>query len=156
MIVDMIRNDMSRVAELGSVRVPNLFELEKYETLWTMTSTVKCKVQQDKSLTDILQALFPCASITGAPKVSTMGIIHDLESSPRGIYCGSIGLIEPNGDTTFNVAIRTAVVDQETGTATYGVGGGIVWDSEAESEWLETQTKSKILFPSRPRLMATL
>lgn len=155
MIVDMIRNDMSRVATLGTVRVPKLFELEKYATLWTMTSTVEADVRPEKSLTDVLSALFPCASITGAPKVSTMQIIRQLESTPRGIYCGSIGLIEPNGNATFNVAIRTAVVDQETQQATYGVGGGIVWDSEAESEWVETQTKSKILFSSDAKLAAT-
>ncbi len=153
MIVDMIRNDMSRVATLGTVQVPKLFELEKYATLWTMTSTVEADVRPEKNLTDVLSALFPCASITGAPKVSTMRIIRELESTPRGIYCGSIGLIEPNGNATFNVAIRTAVVDHETNQAIYGVGGGIVWDSEAESEWIETQTKSKILFPSNPKLV---
>ena len=145
MIVDMIRNDMSRVAELGSVRVPDLFKLEKYSTLWTMTSKVECRVQQDKTVTDIFEALFPCASITGAPKVSTMQIIRQLESTPRGIYCGTIGMIEPDGRATFNVAIRTAVLDKEQKKATYGVGGGIVWDSDADTEWVETQTKSKIL-----------
>ncbi len=145
MIVDMIRNDMSRVAELGSVRVPDLFKLEKYSTLWTMTSKVECRVQADKTITDIFEALFPCASITGAPKVSTMQIIRQLESTPRGIYCGTIGMIEPNGRATFNVAIRTAVLDKEQKKATYGVGGGIVWDSDADTEWIETQTKSKIL-----------
>ncbi len=111
MIVDMIRNDLGRIAKIGSVHVPELFTVEKYPTLWQMTSTVTAKT--DASITDIFTALFPCASITGAPKVSTMKIISELETTPRKIYTGSIGYIAPNRKAKFNVAIRTALIDRE-------------------------------------------
>jgi para-aminobenzoate synthetase / 4-amino-4-deoxychorismate lyase len=124
MIVDMIRNDLGRIAKVGSVHVPELFTTEKYPTLWQMTSTVKATTSA--SVTNIFKALFPCASITGAPKVSTMRIISELETTPRKIYTGSIGYIAPNRKATFNVAIRTALIDRETQTAEYGVGGGIL------------------------------
>lgn len=149
MIVDMIRNDMGRIARIGSVHVPELFTAEKYPTLWQMTSTVQAKT--NASLIDIFKALFPCASITGAPKVSTMRIISELESTPRRIYTGTIGHIAPNRKATFNVAIRTALIDRETQTAEYGVGGGIVWDSTSTDEYTEALLKARILTEDAPQ-----
>ena len=127
MIVDMIRNDLGRVADVGSVRVPALFENERHPTLWQMTSTVTADC--GRSLVEIMTALFPCASITGAPKIRTMDIIAELEPDPRRLYTGSIGYIAPNRCAQFNVAIRTAIVDKNNGWAEYGAGGGIVNDS---------------------------
>lgn len=143
MIVDMIRNDIGRIAKIGSVHVPELFTIEKYPTLFQMTSTVKAKIHA--SVTEIFSALFPCASITGAPKVSTMEIIADLEISSRKIYCGSIGYIAPNRKARFNVAIRTALVDKQENKAEYGVGGGIVWDSTPADEYDEALLKARVL-----------
>lgn len=143
MIVDMIRNDIGRIADVGSVHVPELFTIEKYPTLFQMTSTVKAVTK--KSVTEIFSALFPCASITGAPKVSTMTIIAELEANPRRIYCGSIGYIAPNRKARFNVAIRTALVDKQNGRAEYGVGGGIVWDSTSADEYGEALLKARVL-----------
>lgn len=143
MIVDMIRNDLGRIAEVGSVHVPELFTIEKYPTLSQMTSTVKAKTKA--SVTRIFSALFPCASITGAPKVSTMRIIEELETSPRRIYTGSIGYIAPNRKARFNVAIRTALVDKANRKAEYGVGGGIVWDSTSADEYGEALLKARVL-----------
>jgi para-aminobenzoate synthetase/4-amino-4-deoxychorismate lyase len=143
MIVDMIRNDLGRIAALGSVSVPRLFEVERYPTLWQMTSTVTA--QTDASLTDIFAALFPSASITGAPKVSTMKIIASLETTPRKIYTGSMGYVSPQRQAKFNVAIRTALIDRERQTAEYGVGGGIVWDSTSTDEYSEALLKAQVL-----------
>ena len=149
MIVDMIRNDLGRIAKVGSVNVPELFTVEKYPTLWQMTSTVTAKT--DASLTKIFSALFPCASITGAPKVSTMRIISELEMTPRKIYTGSIGYIAPNRKAIFNVAIRTALIDRDKQTAEYGVGGGIVWDSISTDEYAEALLKARILTEESPK-----
>lgn len=149
MIVDMIRNDMGRIAKTGSVHVPELFTTEKYPTLWQMTSTVQAKT--NASLTDIFKALFPCASITGAPKVSTMKIISELESTPRKIYTGSIGHIAPDRKATFNVAIRTTLIDKAAQTAEYGVGGGIVWDSTSTDEYAEALLKARVLTEDFPQ-----
>jgi len=143
MIVDMVRNDMGRIAEGGSVHVSSLFDIEKYPTLWQMTSTVRAET--DVSLTGIFRAMFPPASITGAPKNRTMQIIAELETTPRRIYTGSIGFISPGRRAQFNVAIRTLLVNAESGRAEYGVGGGIVWDSDCAMEQLECRTKSRIL-----------
>jgi para-aminobenzoate synthetase/4-amino-4-deoxychorismate lyase len=148
MIVDMIRNDVGRVAEIGSVHVPELFKLERYPTLWQMTSTVTGKT--NKSLTDILTALFPSASITGAPRVSTMKIIKELETTPRKIYTGSVGYISPQRKAKFNVAIRTALIDRERQKAEYGVGGGIVWDSTSKDEHAEALLKAGVLVEQQP------
>ncbi len=148
MIVDMIRNDLGRVAEIGSVQVPELFKIEKYSTLFQMTSTVQAKT--NASLTEIFSALFPCASITGAPKVSTMRIIAELETNPRKIYTGSIGYIFPNRKAQFNVAIRTALINKNKNQAEYGVGGGIVWDSTSTDEYSEALLKAHVL-TERPR-----
>ncbi len=148
MIVDMIRNDMGRVAEVGSVHVPKLFEVERYPTLLQMTSTVTA--QTSAPLSQIVANMFPCASITGAPKVRTMEIIKQLEPQPRGVYTGSIGFFGPDGQAQFNVAIRTVLVDREQGRATYGVGSGIVWDSAAAEEYEECRVKSRVLTEKRP------
>lgn len=149
MIVDMIRNDLGRIARVGSVHVPELFTTEKYPTLWQMTSMVKATTFA--SITNIFKALFPCASITGAPKVSTMKIIAELETTPRKIYTGSIGYIAPNRKATINVAIRTVLVDRETQSAEYGVGGGIVWDSTSTDEYAEALLKARVLTESPPQ-----
>ena len=143
MIVDMIRNDLGRIAEIGSVSVPELFETERYPTLWQMISTVQAKT--DASLTQIFTALFPCASITGAPKVSTMKIIAELENTPRKIYTGTIGYIAPHRKAKFSVAIRTALIDRAQSRAEYGVGGGIVWDSTSTDEYSEALLKARVL-----------
>lgn len=143
MIVDMIRNDLGRIARIGSVSVPRLFEAERYPTLWQMTSTVTAKTEA--SLVDILTALFPSASITGAPKVSTMGIIADLESTPRKIYTGTIGYVAPERNAKFNVAIRTMLIDREQQRAEYGIGGGVVWDSASAEEYTEALLKARVL-----------
>lgn len=148
MIVDMIRNDLGRIAETGSVHVPALFSAERYPTLWQMTSTVRARTRAP--IHEILRALFPCASITGAPKVSTMKIIRALESTPRRIYTGSIGFIAPGRQAQFNVAIRTLLVDRQTQSAEYGAGGGIVWDSTASGEYDEALLKAQILTRPAP------
>lgn len=148
MIVDMIRNDLGRIAESGSVRVTRTFDIERYPTLLQMTSTVEGTTHA--AVSDILKALFPCASITGAPKVRTMQIIRDLESGPRGIYTGSIGYFGPGPVARFNVAIRTVHVDQQRHEAQYGTGSGIVWDSEAGDEYDECLTKANVLSTSAP------
>jgi para-aminobenzoate synthetase / 4-amino-4-deoxychorismate lyase len=149
MIVDMIRNDLGHIAKVGSVHVPELFTTEKYPTLWQMTSTVKANTSA--SVTNIFKALFPCASITGAPKISTMKIIADLETTSRKIYTGSIGYIAPRRQATFNVAIRTALIDKESQTAEYGVGGGIVWDSTSPDEYAEALLKARVLTEISPQ-----
>ena len=143
MIVDMVRNDLGRIAETGSVQTSSLFDIEKYPTLWQMTSTVQADTRAD--IRGIFGALFPPASITGAPKSRTMEIIAELESEPRKIYTGSIGFIKPDQSAQFNVAIRTVLVDKKNHTAEYGVGGGIVWDSEYQNELEECYTKAKVL-----------
>lgn len=148
MIVDMVRNDMGRIACTGSVQVSSLYDIEKYPTVWQMTSTVTAETKA--GLSEILKALFPPASITGAPKSRTMQIIAELETSPRRIYTGSIGFIGPDRKAQFNVAIRTVLVDKIKGQAEYGVGGGIVWDSTETIEFEECQTKAKILTERSP------
>jgi len=143
MIVDMIRNDLAKFAEPNTVKVPSLFDVEQYPTLWQMTSTVTARSKA--SLPEIMSALFPCASITGAPKASTTKIIKQLEPNPRKIYTGTIGLIRPDNSAQFNVAIRTVLIDKKSKQAEYGVGGGIVWDSDSKSEYEECQVKARVL-----------
>lgn len=145
MIVDMIRNDLGRVARQGTVRVPQLCQTERYPTLWQMTSTVTADLPPKTTLDALFTALFPCASITGAPKVSTMRLIRQLEETPRGIYCGAIGFYAPHQQAQFNVAIRTVWLDLVQAQATYGVGSGVVWDSEAGDEYAECATKARVL-----------
>ncbi|WP_321364432.1 aminodeoxychorismate synthase component I [uncultured Celeribacter sp.] len=141
MIVDLLRNDLSRVSEVGSVKVPKLFEIESYATVHQMTSTVTARLLPDIGLYDRFRALFPCGSVTGAPKIRAMQIIHELEAGPRGHYCGSIGWAAPDGRSSFNVAIRTLEMAQ--GHARLHVGGGVVYDSEAQSEYDEALLKSR-------------
>ena len=148
MIVDMMRNDLGRIASPGSIKVPKLFEVEKYPTVWQMTSTISSQTQA--SFSEILTALFPSASITGAPKVQTMKIITDLENSPRKIYTGTIGYLSPNRKAQFNVAIRTVLIDKWNGTSEYGVGSGVVWDSVDQLEFEECMVKAKILTEPYP------
>jgi para-aminobenzoate synthetase/4-amino-4-deoxychorismate lyase len=143
MIVDMIRNDLGRIAEVGSVKAPVMFQTERYPTLWQMTSTV-C-AESSAGLPGIMSALFPCASITGAPKVRTARIIAELENEPRGMYTGCIGYLSPRREAQFSVAIRTAVVDRQAGRVEYGVGGGVVWDSSEEDEYAECMLKTRVL-----------
>ena len=145
-ICGCVRNDLGRVAEI-SVETVKTFALERYPTVWQMTSTVRGVVKG--SVLDILRALFPCASITGAPKVKTMELIESLETEPRGVYTGSVGYWGPNGDGQFNVAIRTAVIDAVRGRLTYGVGGGCLGFSAA-SEYAETLAKAEVLLGERP------
>jgi para-aminobenzoate synthetase/4-amino-4-deoxychorismate lyase len=146
MIVDMIRNDIGRIAVPGSVETVSRFDVEKYPTVWQMTSTVAGKTSA--TFSNVWENLFPCASITGAPKAKTMEIIRSLETSPRGVYTGAIGFIAPDGSAQFNVAIRTAMI--QNGKAEYGIGGGIVWDSDAESEYEEALSKAAILTKKMP------
>jgi len=147
MIVDMIRNDMGKICKPGSVKVSNLFNTERYPTVWQMTSDVIG--QTDASFSRIIRALFPCASITGAPKMSTMKIINELERTPRNIYTGSIGYFGPDRKAQFNVAIRTVLIDTQKRQAEYGVGGGIIWDSVDKNEYEECRIKSRVLTQKR-------
>jgi len=143
MIVDMMRNDVGRIAEVGSVEVPHLFSVEQYPNVWQMTSRVTARTRA--SLPDIFAALHPSASVTGAPKVRTMAILSDLERSPRGVYTGAIGYVPPDGNASFNVAIRTAVVDVAAGQVEFGIGSGIVWDSDADAEYDECLLKGSVI-----------
>ncbi len=150
MIVDLLRNDISRVATPGSVKVPDLFKVETYATVHQMVSTVVAELRADIGLSDILQALFPCGSITGAPKLRAMEILHDLEPWSRDIYCGSIGWAAPDGASEFSVAIRTLTVEDQT--AVLNVGGGVVWDSTTASEYEEALWKARFATQFQPEL----
>lgn len=156
MIVDMIRNDLGRIAQMGTVQVPRLFEVERYPTLWQMTSTVTAQTQTPWS--QIWTGLFPCASITGAPKPRTSEIITELETTPRRIYTGSIAYLSPDRQSQANVAIRTVLIDRQKQQAEYGIGSGIVWDSDTTQEYEECLLKAEILVHQRPEfsLLETL
>lgn len=143
MIVDMVRNDLGRFARPGSVQVPELFNIERFPTVLQMTSTVVAET--DATVTEVFAATFPCASVTGAPKVRTAAIIRELEAGPRGVYTGAVGYLGPGRKARFNVAIRTATIDRLEGMATYGVGSGIVWDSRARREYTECLAKAQVL-----------
>ncbi len=145
MIVDLLRNDLSRIARAHSVRVPELFRIERYPTLLQMTSMVTAQVREGEGLDAIFAALFPCGSVTGAPKIKAMEAIAALESDPREAYCGAIGVIAPGGDAVFSVAIRTVLLDAAAGMATCGVGGGVVWESTAGGEYEELRLKARFL-----------
>ena len=149
MIVDLLRNDMNRISEIGSEQVTRLCQVEQYSTVWQMTSTIESRLRAKIDLIQTFRALFPCGSITGAPKISTMEIIQKTEKSPRGVYCGTIGILLPKGKRIFNVAIRT--LQMQGDQAIYGVGGGITWDSKWESEYQETKQKSAVLYRQEPR-----
>jgi len=145
MIVDLLRNDLSRIAEPGTVAVDALFEVETYRTVHQMTSTISCRVSPEESLKYLFAGLFPCGSVTGAPKVRTMQIIRELETAPRGIYTGAIGYVTPQNDMRFSVPIRTVAL-QPDGQAELGIGSGIVHDSDALSEYSETLLKARFAF----------
>ena len=158
MIVDLLRNDLGRVARFGTVQVERLFEIERFETVWQMTSTVAADTRPGIGLFDIFAAMFPCGSVTGAPKARTMEIVRSLETSPRGVYCGAIGLLAPPGSgrprAEFSVAIRTLVVDERDRSAEYGVGGGVVHESTPADEYREAMVKARVL--ERRRAPVTL
>jgi para-aminobenzoate synthetase component I len=144
MIVDLLRNDISRISHVGTLSVPKLFKIETYETLHQMVSLVRAKLLPDLTVRDIFAALFPCGSITGAPKLSAMQILQNLEQKPRDIYCGSVGWIAPDGRMQFNVAIRTLTL-YPGGEAVFSVGGGVVFDSTAEEEYAECLLKARFV-----------
>ena len=150
MIVDLVRNDLSTIAETGSVAAPSLFDVETYPTVHQMTSTVTARPRPGVGLTDIFRSLFPCGSVTGAPKRRTMEIIRDLEQEPRGVYCGAIGYLSPGREAVFSVAIRTVVLDMAAQTGELGLGSGITWDSEAGAEYRECLTKGDFLHREPP------
>jgi para-aminobenzoate synthetase/4-amino-4-deoxychorismate lyase len=148
MIVDLLRNDLGRLSRMGGVSVQSLFDVETYETLHQMTSSIKGKLNKTLSLEQMFKALFPCGSVTGAPKIRTMEIIRELEADDRGIYTGAIGFITPGGDAVFNVPIRTVVL--QGGRGEMGIGSGIVWDSDPEGEWEESLLKGRFLTQPAP------
>ena len=154
MIVDMLRNDLGQVAEVGSVEVPALFEVERYPTLLQMTSTVTARSRSP--LSAVIAALFPCASVTGAPKKRTMEIVAATEAGPRGVYTGAVGFAGPDGRASFGVAIRTVVADRERGVATFGVGSGVVADSVAAGEYAECLLKARVLEEPAFALLETM
>ncbi|HEX6751895.1 MAG TPA: aminodeoxychorismate synthase component I [Longimicrobium sp.] len=141
MIVDLLRNDAGRIAEFGGVRVERMFEVERYPTVHQMTSTIRARTRAGTTLADVFRALFPCGSVTGAPKVRTSQIIAELEGAPRGVYTGAVGFASP-GEAVFSVAIRTLLLDCAAGMAELGVGSGITWDSDAAAEYRECLSKS--------------
>lgn len=149
MIVDLLRNDLGRIAQIGSVKVTDLFTVETYSTLHTMTSGIEAEARPGVGIAQVLENLFPCGSITGAPKLRAMEIIHAVEHGPRGLYTGAIGYIAPTGDFAFNVAIRTAVIDAK-GQGEIGIGGGIVADSRVEDEYQEALLKLNFLANPAP------
>jgi para-aminobenzoate synthetase/4-amino-4-deoxychorismate lyase len=143
MIVDLLRNDLGRICKTGTVEAGGLFSTESWPTLHQMVSTIRGEHRDDVGLYELFRALYPCGSITGAPKISAMKLIRSLEPEPRGIYTGTIGFMTPDRDMVFNVAIRTVELSREEGI--YGSGGGIVWDSDPKEEYRECQLKAKIL-----------
>ncbi|WP_433566734.1 chorismate-binding protein [Nocardia sp. CA-151230] len=148
MIVDLVRNDVAKLAVTGGVSVRSLFQAERYETVHQLTSEVTARLRPGIGLPEIFGALFPCGSVTGAPKARTMRLIRDVEDEPRGVYCGAIGMVAPPGapfGARFGVAIRTVVIDRNHDTATYGTGGGITWSSDPAAEYAELQAKTALL-----------
>jgi para-aminobenzoate synthetase/4-amino-4-deoxychorismate lyase len=143
MIVDLLRNDLSQISEVGSVNTPSLFTVQTLSTLHQMTSTIQGKLKKNKSLIDIISALFPCGSITGAPKIAAMKALTELEISPRGPYCGALGVVSPSGEALFTVGIRTVTLHNSQ--AICGLGSGVTWDSEPQKEWEECKIKSRFL-----------
>ena len=149
MIVDLLRNDISLISEVGTLDVPELFRIETYPTLHQMVSRVRAKLLPDLSIRDVFAALFPCGSITGAPKIRAMEILHELEGTPRDAYCGAIGWISPGGPMRFSVAIRTISLFPD-GEAIYNVGGGVVFDSTAQGEYQECLLKARFATGTAP------
>lgn len=158
MIVDLLRNDLSRVSKSGSVKVTDLFSLETFPTLHQMTSGIEAQLNDNVTITDVFARLFPCGSVTGAPKIRAMEIIRELEDRPRGAYCGAIGYFDPNGNCSFNVAIRTLTSTPLDGAFAleYNVGSGVVYDSKAADEYAECLLKARIVTRQSPQLIETL
>lgn len=158
MIVDLLRNDMSKVSVTGTVKVPSMFQVEALETVHQMTSTVTARFDPRLGMVELFRALFPCGSITGAPKKRSMEIIMETEDRPRGLYTGCIGFISPNQEAMFSVAIRTIIINSTTGEATLGTGSGITWESAAAAEYRECLLKTEFARHSRPefQLVETL
>lgn len=150
LIVDLMRTELERIAKQDSIQTTRLYDIEKYPTIWQMTSTITAEITQDKALLDIFQALFPCGSITGHPKQDTMQLITNLESTPRGIYCGTIGFMTPQQEAVFNVPIRTVMINNATGLATYNAGGAITEASTIQEEYDEVLAKKQILTQKMP------
>jgi para-aminobenzoate synthetase/4-amino-4-deoxychorismate lyase len=148
MIVDLLRNDLGRLSRMGGVSVQSLFDVETYETLHQMTSSIRGQVNHSVSVAEMFKALFPCGSVTGAPKIRTMEIIRELEAEDRGVYTGAIGFISPDGEAVFNVPIRTLVLQGNKGEM--GIGSGIVWDSDPMGEWEECKLKGRFLTSPAP------
>lgn len=149
MIVDLLRNDLSKFAKAGSVNVPKIFEVEKYKTLFTMTSTVRAEIKDGISACDVMTSIYPCGSVIGAPKIRAQEIIAELESHQRGVYTGAIGYFTPEGDMCFSVPIRTLTIDHE-GHGELGLGGAIVADSQAEDEYDECLLKAAFVMAEHP------
>jgi len=145
MIVDLLRSDLGKISSTGSVRVPRLFRVERYQTLFQMTSDIESRLRHSDLSFDIFSQIFPSGSVTGAPKVKTMQIIRSLEKEPRGVYTGSIGFFSPEKTGTFNVAIRTLLINTQPRTGEMGVGSGIVYDSDAQNEYAECRLKANFL-----------
>jgi para-aminobenzoate synthetase/4-amino-4-deoxychorismate lyase len=158
MIVDLLRNDLGMVAETGSVTVDALFDVETYPTVHQMTSTVSARLRAGTGLTDVFRALFPCGSVTGAPKRRSMELIAETEQKPRGVYCGMIGCVAPGGEALFSVAIRTLLHDKKSGKLTMGVGSAVTWDSSAAAEYAECLSKGAFVnqVPYNFRLIESL
>lgn len=158
MIVDLLRNDLSRIAAPGSVKVTDLFSVESFPTLHQMTSGIEARLSDGVTAADVFAKLFPCGSVTGAPKIRAMEIIRELEDRPRGPYCGAIGYFDPDGACSFNVAIRTLTSRRDSAghALEYNVGSGVVFDSVAADEYAECMLKAKILTPGAPDLIETL
>ncbi len=152
MIVDLLRNDLARVAQTGSVAVPELFAVERYPTLLQMVSRVTATLRPGLDAVDVLETIFPCGSVTGAPKVAAMLALRDLEPSPRGAYCGAAGWIEPGGDAAFSVLIRTLEIGTDMGRATLGLGSGLVVDSTHGDEWAECHAKGAFVTSEPPAI----
>jgi para-aminobenzoate synthetase / 4-amino-4-deoxychorismate lyase len=150
MIVDLLRNDLSRVAQTGTVKVPKLFDVETYPTVHQLVSTVTAQLEEKRGVADLIRALFPCGSITGAPKIRAMEIIAEQEIAPRGVYCGALGWVRPSGDASFNVAIRTLTLREGDAVARLGLGSGIVADSRTPDEWRECLAKGAFVATERP------
>jgi para-aminobenzoate synthetase/4-amino-4-deoxychorismate lyase len=150
MIVDLIRNDLGRIARTGSVAVKALFDVETYPTLHTMVSTITAQKRSEAGVADILRALFPCGSVTGAPKIRAMEILRELEDTPRGAYCGAVGYFAPDGSARFNVSIRTLTISG--GEGVLGIGGGVVQDSNGAAEYAECRLKARFFEENRPPL----
>jgi para-aminobenzoate synthetase/4-amino-4-deoxychorismate lyase len=149
MIVDLLRNDLARVAEAGTVEVPELFSIETFPTVHQMVSRVTAKLRNDVDPVAVLEKLFPCGSITGAPKLAAIQALRRLEHEPRGAYCGSMGWIDPNGDASFNVLIRTLELQDGNNVARLGLGSGLVVDSVLEDEWAECLLKGEFVAPDQ-------